>query len=133
MGVFKDIGFSLELENNLKEVDLIEVKFNLRNRTYPTYKKPNDGLLYVHILSNHPPDVIKQIRNSIHQRLSHEETFNTGKCEYKDTLKKISLKLILNTPKINDRNQKIDLEILFGSIHHSTKQYPQVLQKYFFD
>ena len=47
--------------------------------------------------------------------------------------RKVDSKLILNTPKINDKNQKIDLEILFGLTHHSTKQYPQILQKYFFD
>ena len=43
MGVFKDIGFSLELEYNLKEVVLIEVKFNLQNRNYPPYKKEMMG------------------------------------------------------------------------------------------
>ena len=47
--------------------------------------------------------------------------------------KKLGSKLILNTPKINNKNQKIDLEILFGLTHHSTKQYPQLLQKCFFD
>ena len=34
----------------------------------------------------------------------------------------------------NQRQQtKIDLKILFGLTNHSTKQYPQILQKYFFD
>ena len=47
--------------------------------------------------------------------------------------RKVGSKLILNTPKINDRNQKIKLKILFGLIHHSTKQFPQILQRYFFD
>ena len=47
--------------------------------------------------------------------------------------RKVGSKLILNTPQINGKNQKIDLEILFGLTHHSTKQYPQILQKYFFD
>ena len=28
--------------------------------------------------------------------------------------RKVGLKLILNTPKINDKNQKIDFKILFG-------------------
>ena len=37
-------------------------------------------------------------------------------------------KLILNKPKINNKNQKIELEI-FGLIRHSTKHYPQMLQK----
>ena len=63
--VFKDIGFSLEIETNLKEVDFLDVSLNLQNGTYQPYKKPNDRLLYIHSLSNHPPNVIKQISNSI--------------------------------------------------------------------
>ena len=61
--VFKDIGFSLEIETNLKEVDFLDVSLNLQNGTYQPYKKPNDRLLYIHSLSNHPPNVIKQIPN----------------------------------------------------------------------
>ena len=40
-------------------------------------------------------------------------------------------KLILNTSKINDKTEKIELEILFGLTHHSSKPYPQMLQKIF--
>ena len=47
--------------------------------------------------------------------------------------RKVGSKLILNIPKINDKNQKIDLEILVGLILYSIKQYPQILQEYFFD
>ena len=54
IGVFKDIGFSLEIETNLKEIDSIDVSLNLRNGTYRPYKKPNDMLLYIHNLSKHP-------------------------------------------------------------------------------
>ena len=68
--VFKDIRFSLEVETNLKEVDFLDVSLNLRNKTYQPYKKANNGLLYIHSLSNHPPNVVKQILNSIQERLS---------------------------------------------------------------
>ena len=84
IGVFKDIGFSFEITTNLKEVDFIEVSLNLWNGTYRPYKKLNDSLLYIRNLSNHPPNVIKQIPNSIHKRLpknsSNEEIFRTTKC-----------------------------------------------------
>ena len=48
---------------------------------------------------------------------------------------KMGSNLILNSPKMNNKIQKMDLEILilFGLTHHSTKQYSQILQKYFFD
>ena len=56
------------------------------------------------------------------------------KCEYENALNKsVGSKLILHTPKINDKNQKIDLEILFGLTHRSWIQYPQILQKYYFN
>ena len=137
IGVFKDIGFRFEIETNLKEVDFLDVSLILQNGTYGPYKKSNNRLFYLHNSSNHPPHLIKQIPNSIQHRLSknssNEEIFITAKCKYEDALKKVSPTLILNTPKINDKNQKIDLEILFGLTHHSTKQYPQMLQKFFFD
>ena len=52
IGVFRDIGFSLEIETNLKEVDFLDVRPNLQNRTYRPYKKPNDRPLYIHSLSS---------------------------------------------------------------------------------
>ena len=97
IGVFKDIGFSLEIETNLKEVDFLDFSLNLRNGTYRPYKKPNDRLLCIHSLSNYPPNVIKQIANSIQERLSknssNEKTFNTAKCDYEDALKKSGFKV----------------------------------------
>ena len=41
--------------------------------------------------------------------------------------------MIWNIPKINEKNQKIGLEILLGLTHHSKKQYPQMLQNFFFN
>ena len=53
---------------------------------------PGDWLLYIHSLSNHPPNLIKKKSNSIHEKLSknssNEEIFNKAKCEYEDALKK---------------------------------------------
>ena len=95
--VFKDIGFSLEIETNLKEVDFLDVSLNLQNGTYQPYKKPNDRLLYIHSLSNQLPNFIKQISNFIQERLSknlsNEEIFNTAKWEYEDALKKSGFKV----------------------------------------
>ena len=61
------------------------------------YKKPNNRLLYIHCLSNHSPNVIKQIPNSIQERLSknlpNEEIFKTAILKYEDALKKIGFKV----------------------------------------
>ena len=61
-------------------------------------------------------------RNSTQQKVSTKTLW-----------RRVSSKLILNRPKINNKNQNIDLEISFGLTRHSTKQYPRMLQKLFFD
>ena len=113
--MFKDIGFSLEIETNLKEVDFLDADF-LRF-SFP-YKKPNDRVLCIHSLSNHQPNVIKQIPSSIQERLSknlsNEEIFNTEECEYEDALEKSGF-------KVDKKKKKIDPKILFCFTHHSTK------------
>ena len=101
---FKDIGFSVDIQTNLKEVDFFGITLNLQNDTYRPYKKPNDKLLYIQSSSNHPSRIIKQLPNSIFERLSknfsNQEIFNTAKVEYEDELKKlgynVDLKYIKN-------------------------------------
>ena len=39
--IFKDIGFSIDIQTNLKEVDFFDVTLNLQNDTCRLYKKPN--------------------------------------------------------------------------------------------
>ena len=113
--IFKDIGFSIDIQTNLKEVDFLDVTLNLQNGTYRPYKKANDKLLYNHSSSNHPPQIIKQLPNSISERLSknssNQEVFNTAKVEYEDALKKsgynVDLKYTDNKsekPKTRKRN-----------------------------
>ena len=81
----------------VKELDFLNVSLNLQNSTYRPYKKLNDTLLYVHSLSNHPGNVIKEITNSTKERLSknlsNEELLNTAKSEYEDALKKYGFKV----------------------------------------
>ena len=84
--VFKSIGFQIEIETNLDQVNFLDITFNLRSGTYRPYKKPNDKLLYVHTLSNHPPQIISQLPLSINERLcnnsSNETVFESTKLEY---------------------------------------------------
>ena len=69
----------------------------LQNGTYGPHKKPSNRLLYIDKLSNHAPNVKKQISNSIQDRLSknmsNEEIFNTASCEQNDALKKSEFKV----------------------------------------
>ena len=42
--IFKDIGFTIDVETKLKVIDFLDITFNLNNGTYRPYKKPNDLL-----------------------------------------------------------------------------------------
>ena len=88
---FKDVGFLIDIETNLKIVDFLDITFNLNNGTFKPYKKPNDSLLYIKKSSNHPPQIIKQLPKIINDRLSknssNEEVFNESKGEYENALK----------------------------------------------
>ena len=55
------------IECNLKVVNYLDVTFNLNDRLY---RKPNDETHYIHIQSDHPPSITKQLPRSIEKRLS---------------------------------------------------------------
>ena len=109
---FKDIGFLIEIETSLKEVNFLDVTLNLSTGTYRSYKKPNDKLQYIHKLSNHPPQVLKQLPQSINDRLSNnssnEEIFDRAKREYEIALRESDFKVELkfNKKKKQTRNRK---------------------------
>ena len=45
MEIFKNTGFKIKI-TNVHIVDFLDVTFNLSDKTYKPYKKPNDQLLY---------------------------------------------------------------------------------------
>ena len=94
--VFKDNGFSIDIVTNLMEVNFLDVTFNLRNESYQPYKKPNDELKYIDALSNHPPQILKQLNTTINDRLSRNSSseliFNESKHQYEDALRKRDFK-----------------------------------------
>ena len=60
--VFKDDGLDLIIECNIKVVNYLDVTFNLNDGTYRSYQKPDNIIQYIHVESNHPPNIIKQIK-----------------------------------------------------------------------
>ena len=90
--IFKDVGFSIDIETNSKVADFLDITFNLSNDIYNPYKKPNDTLLYINKSSNHPPQIINQLPRIISDRLSrntsNKEVFNTSKEQYEKALKR---------------------------------------------
>ena len=54
----------------MKIVNYLDVTFNLNDGTYRPYQKPDNIIQYIHVESNHPPNIIKQIPKTIEKRLS---------------------------------------------------------------
>ena len=88
---FKDIGFAIDVETNLKIVAFLDITFNLNNGTCRPYKKPNDLLLHINKSSNHPLQIINQMPKIISECLSrnssNEQVFNSSKFQYEKALR----------------------------------------------
>ena len=136
--IFKDVGFQLEIETNLKVVNFLDVTFNLPKNSFRPYKKPNDELLYIHTSSNHPPQIIKQLPDSISERLSKnssdEKIFNSTKNEYEEALRKngYSAKLEFKNQQTNTdtRNQNRKRNIIWFNPPYSNAVSTNVAQKF---
>ena len=68
--IFKDVGFSIDIENDTKVVEFLDITFNLNSGIYKRYKKANNTLLYVNKCSTHRSQIINQILRTIDERLS---------------------------------------------------------------
>ena len=77
--VFKDNGLNVIIECNMKIVNYLDVTFNLNDGSYRPYQKPDNIIQYIHVESNHPPNIIKQIPKTI-------EIFNESAPFYEDKL-----------------------------------------------
>ena len=94
--MFKGVGCQLEIKSNLKKVEFLDVRFNLITGLYTPYKKPSDNLLHINTSSDHPPQIIKHLTNSITKRLcehsANEQVFKTVKPIYENASHKSGYK-----------------------------------------
>ena len=67
--IFKKKVLDVIIEGSTKIVNYLDVTCNLNDGKYKPYKKPNDETKYIHVDSEHPPSIIKQIPRSIATRL----------------------------------------------------------------
>ena len=89
--LFKEkFGLRITIASNLKSVNFLDVTFNLTTGKYQPYKKPNDHPVYINTKSNHPPNIIKVLPESISRRISdissNEQIFDTAAPYYNDAL-----------------------------------------------
>ena len=89
---FKKFDLEIVIQCNMKIVDYLDVTFDLNTGTYKPYHKPDGETNYVHVKSNHPPNIIKQIPISIQNRLSNlsanEEIFQQAIPHYSAALER---------------------------------------------
>ena len=104
----KSFGFKIEIMTNLPEVDFLDTTFDLRTNTYRTYRKPSNPPSYIHMSSNHPPEILKRLPTSISELLSrnssNKQIFDSVKPEYKEGLKKSGYQASLEyiEPKVDN-------------------------------
>ena len=108
--LFKTNGLSIEIKCNLKTVDFLDITFDLNNGIYKPYNKPNNDPLYINTESNHPPQIIKQIPQSISKRISTnsatEEIFNEAAPQYNNILERCGYTENLKYEKSNPHTQR---------------------------
>ena len=74
----------------MKAVNFLDVTLNLTTGKYQPYNKPDNNPLYINIVSNHPPNIIKNLPRNISERINNssadETTFNKSKYLYNNAL-----------------------------------------------
>ena len=75
--LFKKHGLKIITECNKKVVRYFDITFNLKDRTYKPYHKPDNKITDVNVQLNHPPNIIKELSKSIEQRLSNNSSNET--------------------------------------------------------
>ena len=68
--IFNDLNLKITTDVNHQIVNFLDVTLDLSTGIYKPYMKPNNTILYVNRLSNHPPAVIKNIPENVNRRLS---------------------------------------------------------------
>ena len=98
----------------MKVLNYLNVTFNLNDGTYRPYQKPDNIIQYIHVESNHSPNIIKQISKTIEKRLSqlssNEEIFNESAPFYEEKLHQSGYQRLkyspVNTKTHSKRNHK---------------------------
>ena len=109
--IFKDKGLQIIIKCNLKIVDYLDVTLNLNYGAYHHFHKPSEETTYIHVESDHLPEIIKKILRSIEKRLSQlfstKETFEHSKDYYEQRLRQCGYNEKLNyTEENNEINQE---------------------------
>ena len=122
----EDFDLSITCETNLKAVNFTDVTLNLTTGKYQPYNKPDNNPLYINILSNHPPNIIKNLPGNISKRINNlsqdKAIFHKSKDLYNNALAesafehKIAFQKQQNTSTVanNTKNRKRNIWSLYS-------------------
>ena len=107
--LFKENGLSLEIECNLKTLNYLDITLDSNTGTYKPYRKPNDKILYIHTIYNHPANILKQLPISVETRLSNlssnSEIFHKASKNYQNILNQYGYDYKLQCKPPNNENE----------------------------
>ena len=111
---FKKYGLAITFKMVLFVANFLDIQFNLLKGTFKPYRKPNKPNIYVHKGSNHPPQLLKELPQTIGKRIStisfSKETFECSNIAYASELKNSGYKdkLVYENSLVdeNDWNEK---------------------------
>lgn len=141
--VFRENDLKVTIEANKATVNFLDVTLDLRTGGYMPYMKPGNIPLYVHVQSNHPPTVIKQIPEGINKRLSNisstKKAFEQAAPAYQEALQKSGHKYQLTyTPGNNTRKRARKREVTWYNPPYNKnvctsigKKFLQIIDKCF--
>ena len=96
----------------MKITNYLDITLNLNDGSYRLYGKPDEETNYIHVNSDHPPSIIKDIPRSIEKGLSilssSKHIFQESAVYYEKCLKNsgYKTKLQYQQPKENNQNKK---------------------------
>ena len=136
---FRKFGLKITIEANKKIVQYLDVELNLEKGSFRPYIKPGDTPLYVHMKSNHPPSVTKNIPASINRRLSNlssdEEMFNSVAPIFQKALENAGYKVKLQYKPQQSNNSKTNRsrkrKIIWWNPPYSSSVKTKVGQQFF--
>ncbi len=105
---FNTLGLKITVQTNLTSAAFLDVTLNLQTGKHQPYRKPNDEPLYIHVNSNHPPVILKQIPTSVEKRISSlsadEDTFKKAAPMYNRALNKSGFRTNISfRPETNNK------------------------------
>ena len=88
---FKQCGLAITIQFNSKNVNFLDITFDLQNSVYKPYRKCNGKPTFMNKNSNHPLSILKQLTKSIEkghsETSSNKDMFDKSLKFYQDALK----------------------------------------------